>query len=46
MMYDQLYYYMQSFPANKYMPKVNNTNSRKSGQICLKLTTKTQEKCH
>ena len=30
------------YPANKYMFKVNNRNIRARGEICSKLTIKTQ----
>ena len=35
----------KSFPANIYLFKVNNRNTRKRCEICLKLTIITQERC-
>ena len=37
-------YSMTSFPAKMYLFKVNNRNTRKRGEICPKLTTKTPER--
>ena len=34
------------FPANIYLFKVNNRNTRKMSEICLKLTIKTPEQPH
>ena len=34
-----------SFPASNYLFKVNNRNTRKLYEICLKLTIKTPERC-
>ena len=34
------------FPANIYLFKVKNRNSRKSYEICSKLTIKTEERRH
>ena len=33
-------------PASKYLLKVNNRNTRKNCEICLKLTIKTAERRH
>ena len=35
-----------SFPANIYLFKVNNRNTRKRCEICSKLTIKTPERRH
>ena len=35
-----------NIPANIYLFKVNNRNTRKSCEICLKLTIKTPERRH
>ena len=34
------------YSANIYLFKVNNRNTRKRCEICLKLTIKTPERCH
>ena len=34
------------FPANIYLFKVNNRNTRKRCKICSKLAIKTPERCH
>ena len=34
------------YPAGTYLLKVNNRNTRTRCEICLKLTTKTPERCH
>ena len=36
----------QTFPASKYMFKVNNRNTRRRREICSKLIIKTPEQCH
>ena len=38
--------YPGNFPANKYMVKVNNKNTRKKPEICLILTIKTRKRRH
>ena len=35
-----------NFPANFYLIKVNNKNSKKRCEICSKLTIKTSERCY
>ena len=38
--------YISSFPANTYLFKVNNRNTRKRCEICSKLTIKISEQGH
>ena len=37
---------LKLYPANIYLFKANNRNTRKRCEICSKLTTKTPERCH
>ena len=37
---------LSSFPANTYLLKVNNRNTRKRYEICSELTIKTTKQCH
>ena len=38
--------FQTNYPANIYLFKVNNTNTRKKCEICSKLTIKTPERPH
>ena len=46
MMHQKPYDFNSNFPANIYLFKFNNRNTRKRCKICLKLTAKTPERRH
>lgn len=39
-------FFLHSYPASKYMPKVNNKNTAKYSEIYLKLIIKTRDRRH
>ena len=45
MNYRYVLFKLHHYPANKYMFRVSNRNTRKSCEICSKLTIKTPERC-